>query len=180
MRWDFQSRNDHDIASQRILLVPWDSPSVPFPLLRVARRVFQVACGLTGIRRSGRPRGSLCAVGVRSLPVGGDEFAVAARSEAPDLEVEISYLSGQVFPALEGVLEQYGLRLGDDDLRAAVALVGQWKALDRPAASGYAGMHETRPDPRHSLDTSGEQCGVAYESHLTRGGRIVGEVILRG
>ena len=41
-----------------------------------------------------------------------DEFAVAARSEAPpDLEVEISYLSGQVLPALEGVLERYGFAI---------------------------------------------------------------------
>ena len=37
-----------------------------------------------------------------------DEFAVAARSEAPDLEVEISYLSEQVLPTPDGVLERYG------------------------------------------------------------------------
>jgi len=40
-----------------------------------------------------------------------DELAVAARSEAPDLEVEISYLSDQVLPALEGVLERYGFAI---------------------------------------------------------------------
>jgi len=40
-----------------------------------------------------------------------DEFAVAARSEAPDLEAEISYLSElceQVLPTPDGVLERYG------------------------------------------------------------------------
>lgn len=43
-----------------------------------------------------------------------DEFAVAARSDAPDLEVEISYLSElceQVLPTPDGVLERYGFAI---------------------------------------------------------------------
>ena len=43
-----------------------------------------------------------------------DEFAVAARSEAPDSEIEIGYLSElceQVLPTPDGVLERYGFAI---------------------------------------------------------------------